>query len=54
MVGAKGGRGSFGRRSWSHGRGQAMATASEKWNSSVAASKAWWRGHGTREGVDGL
>jgi hypothetical protein len=49
-VGAKGGRGRFGRRTWSRGRAQAMATASGKWNSSATASKAWRHGHGAREG----
>jgi hypothetical protein len=45
-VGAKGGRGSFGRRSRSRGRAQAVAIAGGKWNSTAAVSMAWRHGHG--------
>jgi hypothetical protein len=43
-VGVKGGRGSFGRRSRSHGCAQVVATVGENGNSTTAASMAWRHG----------
>jgi hypothetical protein len=44
-VGAKGGRGIFGRRSWSLGGAQAVVDAGGTMDATAAASRARWHGH---------